>query len=191
MNKRAKLILTILVTVLVLALIGWLVWQNNELRGKNQTLEENKQATQQDTDKESAVTNTKPEETAKPQFTITEQLKENIKAALETMNTQPMAGLMAPQVEVVLAASEGVPPRNPDEATRSLDYFSSAKSPWNFDLGASTLDMYRSSEYYKQYFEGNILAGKAASGEVVSFRFNDSGKIDRIFMSISEDILAQ
>ena len=100
------------------------------------------------------------------------------------MNTQPLESYMDSRVEVIVAASGGQPPMSSRDATMSLDYFSSAAAPWEFGEGPS----YERSEY-KQYFSDSTYAGKAVRGQVVSFHFNDAGKIDRIFMAIDESLL--
>lgn len=193
MSKSIKIIITILgvVSTLALASTGWLLWQNNDLKSKNQGLE-NKLTALNQTSKTNNATKNNPNSEANKQtvtITLTDEQKQTIQDSMDTMNTQPLAGYMASQVEVVIAASEGTPPKNPDEATLSLDYFKNSKNPWDFNLSASVLSSYAKSPSYGKYFLENTYVGKAASGEIVSFHFGNDGKIDRIFMSVSESIL--
>lgn len=189
MNKQTKIVLVVagLVTVVALALAAWLFIKNNDLEDKNRTLETEKQSQEKTPKSESTETkadSTKPTTQSASKLMLSESQKENIKAALDTMNTQPLESYMDSRVEVIVAASGGQPPMSSRDATMSLDYFSSAAAPWEFSEGPS----YESSEY-KQYFSDSTYVGKSVSGQVVSFHFNDAGKIDRIFMAIDESLL--
>ncbi|MEX0881723.1 MAG: hypothetical protein WDZ34_02525 [Candidatus Saccharimonadales bacterium] len=113
---------------------------------------------------------------------------DNIEAAIKSGNTAALEQLMASKVTVILAASEGLGERTPTQAIKDLDYLDSGTDPWNFDLPAATVDGYQAGDY-KQYFPDGALVGKSANNYVVSFSFNDSGKISTIFMSNSADLL--
>ena len=96
---------------------------------------------------------------------------------------------MASSVDLVPAASEPSMGLSATAAVKSLDYFQSAKQPWDFNLSASVLSSYGKSAYYGTYFGENTLVGRSSDGMAVSFHFNGSGKIDRIFILASEDLL--
>jgi len=116
------------------------------------------------------------------------EVLDNIKAAITSGNTAALEGYMASTVKVIIAASEGVGDRTPTQAISDLKYLDSATDPWNFALPAATLSEYQSGDY-KQYFPTTALVGKAANNYVVSFSFNDSGKISGIFLSVNDDLL--
>lgn len=201
--KSSKLPM-ILVVLLILSLAGngYTYWQYKDKNDQSSSLKKQAQDLQAQIDSlkskyeseqvsEQQSDNSQSDDSASDQaFTITDALKENIKAVFDTMNTQPMESYMAPTVRVIIAASEGIGDRTPAQAVSDLNYFSSATAPWDFDLPAATLSSYGSDMYYGQYFGENTLVGKATSGQIVSMHFNTDGKIDVIFMMISEDLLS-
>lgn len=133
-------------------------------------------------------TETKEEAKAETKTTTapTAEALENIKASITSENTAALEGYMAASVNVILAATEAYGPRTPTEAVGDVDYVKDG-TDWDFALPAATLDAYQAGDY-KQYFPETALVGKSAEGHVISFQFNDSGKISGIFMS-NHDIL--
>jgi hypothetical protein len=129
-----------------------------------------------------------PTPTATPKPTISPTLKENVTAAINTMNTAALEGYMANPVTVVLAASEFGGPRTPTQAIGDLNYLSSATSPWNFNLSLPVLNAYKAGSY-SQYFGDNTIVGKSANDYVVSFAINDNGKISVIFIAANASLL--
>lgn len=105
-----------------------------------------------------------------------------------TKNYESLQPYLADTVTVILAASEGVGPRTPEQAVVDMEYLSSGTLPWDFELDSSVLSGYRSGDY-AAYFPVSALVGKATNGYVVSFSFNADGEISTIFMSVSDDIL--
>jgi cell division protein FtsB len=113
---------------------------------------------------------------------------DNIKAAIVSGNTAALAGYMASTVRVIIAASEGVGDRTPTQAINDLEYIDNATDPWNFDLPAATLTEYQTGDY-KQYFPTTAYVGKSANNYVISFQFDNAGKINGIFMTNSASLL--
>lgn len=113
---------------------------------------------------------------------------ENIKASISSGNTAALAGYMAPTVRVIIAASEGIGDRTPTQAIKDLDYLDEATDPWNFALPPSTLSQYATGSY-GQFFPSTAVVGRSANKYVVSFTFNNSGKISGIFMCVNADLL--
>lgn len=109
-------------------------------------------------------------------------VKENIKAAMDSKNYAALEQNMASSVYVIIAASEFAQNRTPAQAVNDLKYFESATSPWDFNLPAATLTAYQTGDY-ATYFPTTAYVGKAASGQVVSYQFDSSGKIKTIFMA--------
>lgn len=120
--------------------------------------------------------------------TISANLEENIAAAIDTMNTAALEGYMADSVFVVYAASEYAGNKTPAEAVADLDYLSSATGPWDFNLPQATLDAYEAG-FYTDYFGDDCVVGQSSDDYVVSFRVNNDGDIDQIFVSASADLL--
>ena len=113
---------------------------------------------------------------------------DNIEAAIKSGNTAALEQLMATKVTVIIAASEGLGERTPTQAIKDLDYLDGGTDPWDFNLPAATIDGYQAGDY-KQYFPDGALAGKSANDYVVSFSFDDSGKISTIFLANNADVL--
>ncbi len=114
---------------------------------------------------------------------------ESIRASITSGNTAALAGYMAPSVNVILAATEGVGPSTPAVAVSSITSFiKDATSPWDFALAASVLSKYSASGY-KQYFPAIAEVGKSANGKVISFSFDCDGKISTVFMAGSAEML--
>lgn len=109
---------------------------------------------------------------------------ENIKAVLDTNNTQPMGFYMAPKVEIYYNSSTPSTSLDPDGATGSLSYLEDAKTPWKFPLSESEKAPYANKAGFEKLFSSNCLVGKSAnSGHLVSFCYNEDSKIDSIFLS--------
>lgn len=114
-----------------------------------------------------------------------------IKDAISSKNTAALEQSMASKVIVLIAASGGVGERTPTQAIKDMEYVTNnATTPWDFNLSADTLGSYR-SKAYGQYFPIGSVAGKSANKYVISFLFNDEGKIVAIFMANNEASLLQ
>ncbi len=113
---------------------------------------------------------------------------ENAAAALNTMNTAYFADLMADEVRVTLAASEGLGSRTASQAVADLDYLKSAVAPWNFALSSSLTDSWRTGNY-AIYLNDADYIGQASSGEVVAFTLNSDNKINAIFIAPNPSLL--
>ena len=194
-EPKKNYLVPILIAVVVLLAIStaYLGWQYKQLSDDKKQLQSqidnlNKQLTSV---KESVKTSANPTPTPTTKVVISKALLENVPAAINTMNTAALEGYMAPTVNVILAASEGIGPQTPVQAVKALDYLNSATEPWNFNLPSSTLSIYKNNQYYGKYFGNNTIVGKSANGYVVAFGVNSSGKIDTIFMAVSEDLLTQ
>lgn len=170
--------------VVALAVAGWLWWQLNDSQKSNASLTSEKADLQKQVDQlKAADASAKKETSTKPCVgTVSVAKKENIKAALDTKNTEPFKTYTTDPVKYVLAASELAKDMTPDEAAKTIEYTHSATGPWNFDLPKATTDAYLAGDY-KSYFTDKTLFGKASSGMVVAFNFDCSDKITQIFVS--------
>jgi hypothetical protein len=120
--------------------------------------------------------------------TISASLVENIAAAIDTMNTAALEGYMADSVYVVYAASEYAGDKTPTEAVADLDYLASAIGSWDFDLPQATLDAYEAG-FYSDYFGDDCVVGQSSDDYVVSFRINNDGHIDQVFITSDAALL--
>lgn len=105
---------------------------------------------------------------------------DNIKAALNTANTQPLEGYMAESVNVAYAASEGLGGKTPAEATATVTEFIAEAGSFTFMDGDSDgAADYRAGDY-KDYFQDNSIIATASSDKVIVFTFDCDSKIDQI-----------
>ncbi len=179
MNKKNKTII-ILMGILILILAGATAYLliSRDSSTPSQEDDTNSQQTQDTTDKL-----TKEED----RLEMVKKRDETIKAVMATMNTQPLIDHMAESVEVILAASEGLPNQTPEQAVAALNYFKDSKD-WDFNLDQSVTGTYKKSVYYGAYFDGDTLVGRASNSEVIVFQFDGEGKISRIFMATSDSL---
>jgi len=195
-SKQSKIIMwvSIAVGVILLAAIGYLIWLAMSLMSQNTALTKDK------TDALSKVsslteqlaaaqkTSSSTTTTTACNSTPTTALKDTIHDAISSGNTAALEGYMASSVTVVIAASEKGGAESAAEAVADLNYVSSATDPWNFNIAAGTLTAWKAGSY-KQYFTSTSYQGEAASKQAISFDFDCNGKINKIFMSVSSDLL--
>lgn len=189
-NKRIVYVLAIFLFIIATsALTYWLTDMSNsdiesrlnneikQLKSENDSLNKDlKDKSDTDTIKQSGDTKTPDENDLG-----------NIKAAISTGNTEPLQGYMAQTVSVILAASEGMGDRTSVQATLDVTDFIDGAGTWDFNLSASVLSSYGKS-FYGQYFLNNSIVGKSSSGKIISISFNESAKINQIFLATTEDI---
>lgn len=195
-HRKTDLAKVLLVLSLILALGGggaayW--WRDKEakdagktketeitsLKNKVADLEKQLGAGKKDNENASETMDGKP----------SQSMIDNVKAVFATGNTQPMETYTANPVKVILAASECCGDKSPSEATQEVTAFiEKAGAPWNFSVDAATLAKYRAGSY-KEYFPNNAVIGK--SGDlVISFSFDNNGKIKTVFMANGESVLS-
>jgi hypothetical protein len=194
-----KILLGLLV-LLLLAAIGVLGWQLKLAMDQGAKSTVDKQSLQnQVTDltkqladaKKTASTSTVASAVSpcSTQAVITQALKDNLAAAIESKNTAALKGYMASQVNVVFAASEKAGKETLDQAIADLDYLNSnATAPWGFNLSAAMLSSFKAG-FYKSYFDGVIYAGESSNKYVIVYHFDLCGRIDQIFVAASADLL--
>lgn len=188
------MIAVIVILLAAVAYLGWLAWSLNNQNGtltkdKNSAQSKVTDLTKQLADAQKASTSTATPCTCTAKAP-SQSLKDNIHDAISSKNTAALQGYMASSVKVVIAASGHSATDTPAQAVTELDYLSSATSPWDFNISAATLTSWK-AHFYGQYFSSTSYAGKAASGQVVSFDFDCDGKISQIFMAASDDLLIQ
>ena len=180
-----------LVVVLVASCgyVGWLWWTANEDKTKLQNENKELQTQVQSLRNQVAADNADQAAEEEPcDGTITAELKANIKDAVTSKNLAALAGYMTNPVSVILAASEGLGDRTPDQAVVDMEYLNGGTAPWDFDLSPATLATYEAG-FYKDYFDNNTVVGKSVDDYVVSVDFDDCAKINKVFMVSNEDLL--
>jgi len=171
-----------IVGVLLVGALGFMIWQNNELTKENNKLEQENANLQ--AEKEALTSTTKPTPAPIPEtaFKPSAEMVENIKAVFDTMNTQPMEGYLADEVELYYASAEPATKlKDRVQIVGSLQYFSDAKTPWNFSLSKKEIAKYENK--FDKLFGDGCLAGRSADGgQIVSLCFTKEGKIHSIFL---------
>lgn len=115
-------------------------------------------------------------------------LRENLSTAVSTGNTDALEVAFTDPVRVVIASSEADSQVSALDAVLALDYVQPGVGTWEWDLDEATLDGYRASEYYSDFFPPDVIVGRSSEGPVVAF--SPAGeRVDVILMAISEDLL--
>lgn len=195
-NNKKKWLLTLLILVLIAGGAGAYWWRDNQAKADQaakQTeiskLENDKAELESEVDElKKQLADEKSKNTEESATTPSAETLQNIQDAITSGNTAALEGYMASTVRVIFAASEGVGDRAPMQAVSDLAYLKGATDPWDFDLPAATLSNYASGDY-AQYFPEGALVGKSANGYVISFTFDDTGKINGIFVSSDASLL--
>lgn len=177
------MILLILLALGIIGFVGWYVYKNNGNYKKSDY-----KAADYSSDAKSAADSSASKESAPAKTVISDALKENTAAAIESQNTAALEGYMEASVTVVFAASEKGGAETPTQAIQDLDYLQSATSPWDFKLTAAVLTTYKNG-FYGKYFGDNTIVGKSANDYVVSFGVSSNGKINSIFVAANADLL--
>lgn len=114
---------------------------------------------------------------------------ESIKAAITSGNTAALEGYMAPSVNVIYAASDGLGQRTAANAVSDVTSFiSNPDAAWSFDVSASVLSSYGQGSY-KQYFPGTALVAQATDTRLLSIAFDCDGKIATLLLVANESSL--
>lgn len=120
--------------------------------------------------------------------TLLAKLTETIETVFASGNTAALEGHMAGNVNVIIAASEGLGKRTSAQAVADITaYMKNATVPWDFNLPAEILTEWGSGDY-ASYFPRNSIIGRSDK-IVMSFIYSTSYKITGVFMSISDDLL--
>lgn len=119
---------------------------------------------------------------------LTQAEQNNVTAAVTSGNYAALKPFFIENTLVILAASDGIGRRSPEQAVKDLDYLNEASQPWNFSLDSDTLDNYRDGDY-AQYFPEGAIIGRSADGKVVSLSTTTTGQISVVFMSPDEALL--
>ncbi len=195
-NNKKKWLLTLLILVLIAGGASAYWWRDNQAKADQTAKQteisklENDKAELESKIKElkKQLADEKSKNTEESATTPSAETLQNIQDAITSGNTAALEGYMASTVRVIFAASEGVGDRTPMQTVSDLAYLKSATDPWDFDLAPATLSNYASGDY-AQYFPEGALVGKSANGYVISFAFDDTGKISGIFVSSDANLL--
>lgn len=122
-----------------------------------------------------------------PSPTPAVNMDDNVQAAIESKNYAALEGHMAPQVNILLHASECCGPITKDAAIKQLDYFKDAATPWTWDQNDATIKKIK-SEYPTTFGKGTI--GISNDEMVISYEVKDN-KIVGLYLSGTYKIMVQ
>lgn len=175
MNKYVVGLLLIIVIIL-LGGLGFFILQNQKLIGQLS----NEAST---TETPALQTSQSPAPSPSPSPTMTKvQLQENIEAAVNTGNTQPLGTYMTtPKVNVSLMSTECCEPMTPDEAVLQMEYIKDGV-PLDFNQNNPIVKNIKAK---KPEF-ANSFIGVSKSGEQTAiFTIDANNKISAIQLSAS------
>lgn len=115
-------------------------------------------------------------------------VKENLKAAIEVGNHQPIESYMADKVNVILEASECCGEKSGPDAALELKYLYDAVGPWNFDQSNETIKKLKEMEPEK-YGPESAYIGISSNEYTVSFKFNSDNKVNGITMAATYKLI--
>ena len=195
---KSSVVLKAVIAILAMGacVLGYFVYQ--ELKTEDKSFEDTilditkgekkEEIVEEDDDVEVVTDDTEEEETKTPEvnapsISFTEGEIENIKAILDTLNTQPLLGYMDGDVMMYYDSAELSETLNSTKATLKLsEYFDKAKTPWTFPLTEEQKSKYASKSDFKKFFGGDCLTG-ISNNYLVSLCFNESKKITKMLFS--------
>lgn len=192
-----RLISQLVLIIIATGALVCLAWQNHQLNQQNQQLNTEitelrklsknttKAETPSNTQQPGNIPNKPSNQPDRPNdnfFKPDNAMIDNFTAILNTLNTQPLEGYLANEVKIFYASNTPANTlTNKARITKSLEYFSDAKIPWNFRLPSDHLAHYQ-KKFDKLFGKGCLAGASADVGHVVSFCFNKEGKIHSIFL---------
>ena len=179
--KKLFIVLVIFAAVILAAAAGYLLFQNQKLAS---------QLTQTSPSPTPKETVQKPQESpqstpsAKPMTLL--ELQENIKASVNSKNTQAMASFMTNPIHVILQATECCGEQTPDEAVAQASYVEPGV-PFNFDQENETIKNLKA----KNPELANTFVGISKNMEhLIAFTTNNQNKISQIRFAVSWKLFA-
>lgn len=179
--KKLLIALAIITALVFTAAGGYLIFQNQKLTN---------QLTQKSPSPSPKETVQKPQESPQPTPSTKPmslfELQENIKASVNSKNTQAMASYMTNPVHVILQATECCGGITPDEAVAQASYVEPGV-PFNFDQGNETIKNLKT----KNPELANTFVGISENMEhLIAFTTNSQNKITQIRFAVSWKLFA-
>ena len=174
--KKLIIVLVISAALIFTAVVGYLLFQNQKL--SNQLTQKSPLPSSAET-VQKAQESPQPTPSTKPMSLF--ELQENIKASVNSSNTQAMTSYMTNPVQVILQATECCGEQTPDEAVAQASYVESG-IPFNFDQENETIKNLK----LKNPELANTFIGISQNMEhLIVFTINNQNKIAQIRFSVS------
>ena len=189
-GKKAMMILLVLVLVAGAAFAGWYYRDMQAKEAITAKDAEIAQLTQEKANLESQLTEAQEATTSEESETAgpSEEVLEDIQAAIESKNYAALEDYMAEEVTVIKAATECCGAITPTEAVSEVEYLDTATAPWDFAPSEETLAEYADGDY-ADYFPEGALVGTSKNNFVVAITFDSDDKVDSIFMIVDAKLL--
>ena len=174
--KKLLIALAIIAAVILAAAAGYLLFQNQKLT--NQLTQTSPSPTPKET-VQKPQESPQPTPSSKPMTLL--ELQENIKASVNSKNTQAMATYMTNPVRVILQATECCGEITPGEAIAQVSYVEPGV-PFNFDQADGTIENLK----LKNPELADTFIGISENMEhLIAFTINNQNKIAQIRFSVS------
>ena len=179
--KKLLIVLVIIAAVILTAAVGYLLFQNQKLA--NQLTQKSPLPSSAETVQKPQVS---PQPTPSPKTITLFELQENIKASVNSKNTQAMASFMTNPIHVILQATECCGEQTPDEAVAQASYVEPGV-PFNFDQENETIKNLKA----KNPELANTFVGISKNMEhLIAFTTNNQNKISQIRFAVSWKLFA-
>ena len=178
-RRRKRWPWTVLLTLLLLAAIGDVVWLPVGAPDTAPT----------PTDSTSTNSNAAPSPSATPapDPTMSANDRQNVAESISSGNTAALEGYLANPVDVLICASGGIASRTPGQAVGDLAYLNGSSGVWDFALNAPTIASYQASSY-AQYFPDRAIVGRTSDNWVITL-VSVGAKIGTILMCSAEELI--
>lgn len=174
--KKLFIVLAIIAALIFAAAVGYLLFQNQKLA--NQLIQKSPSPAPVETVQkppESPV----PTPSAKPMTLV--EIQENIKASVNSKNTQAIASFMTDPVHVILQATECCGEQTPDEAVAQASYVEPGV-PFNFDQENDTIKNLKAKN---PELAGTYIGISQNMEHLIAFTINNKNKISQVRFSVS------
>lgn len=180
----------VIVVLLIGTNAGLFMWQQRLVREAKQQAQTERQQKEDLEKKITALEAAQEESAAKAaeQTEVAAVSASQLESIVASKNYAELQSYLADSVLVILAASEGVGQRTPEQVPGDLAILNTATTPWNFALSSATLTEWRGGDY-RQYFPEGVIAGQSTNNYVVAFQLNAEDKITTIFISTDAELL--
>lgn len=169
-------ILTLAVVLILLAILGYFIFQNQQLIKQLSTSSPSPQISSPLPSPSPAPSSPSPSPTPS-----SEVLRENIEAAINSKNTAALVTFMTNTVQVILQATECCGPMTPTEAESQLSYISEG-TPFNFNQTDPTIVNLKNKN---PELAGQFIGISKNQEHLIALNINSQNKIDSIRMSVS------
>src|SRR3989344_1590248 len=179
--KKLLIVLVIIAAVILAAAAGYLLFQNQKLT--NQLTQTSPSPTPKETVQKPQES---PQSTPSSKQMTLFQLQENIKASVNSKNTQAMKSFMTNPVHVILQATECCGEQTPDEAVAQARYVEPGV-PFNFDQQNETIKNLKAKN---PELAGTFIGISQNMEHLISFTTNSQNKSTQIRFAVSCKLFA-